>query len=171
MTSKPRTEGRINTDYGVRDYYKYYKGYSTTPVDVKKFNKVMYEFNKAIVDMIINDSLEYKPTTLQMSFCVRKAKRIPRIKDNKLINTNPIDWKSTKDLWLVDEEAADKKILIRHLNNHTSKYVFKIKILKAGIYYKNKKLFRFKACRSFQRSLAKRILDPEQDNFQAFNLY
>lgn len=35
MTNKPRTEGRIKADYGIKDYYKFYKGYSKNPVDSK----------------------------------------------------------------------------------------------------------------------------------------
>ena len=44
-----------------------------------------------------------------------------------------------------------REILIRYLNNHTSKYVFRIKLLKVGHqYYSNKIYYRFKACRAFQ---------------------
>ncbi len=166
-----RTEGKINTDYGVKDYYKYYSENNKSPIDSKKYNKLISDFNKAIVDLIINEGLEYNPPTLQFTFCIRKAIRVPHIKNSKLINTTPIDWKATKELWEENEEAKDKKILIRFLNNHTSKYIFRIKALKNGNYYLNKKLYRFKACRSFQRNLAKRILDTTKDNFQAYNLY
>lgn len=166
-----RTEGRIKVDYGLRDYYKYYSNNTENPVDTKKFNKVISEFNKRIVESIINDDLEFTPTTLQFTFCVRKSKRIPRIKDSKLINTTPIDWKTTNQLWESDAEAKEKKIIIRFLNNHTSKYVFRIKALKSGTAYSNKKLYRFKPCRSFQRELAKRILNPNQENFNCFKLY
>lgn len=166
-----RTEGKINTDFGMKDYYKFYKSNSKNPVDLKKFHKVVEEFNKGIVDLILNEDLEYKPVKLQMTFCVRKTLKVPRIKDGKLINTIPIDWKSTKQLWEDNTEAAEKKILLRFINNHTSKYVFRIKCLKYKTRYKNKKMFRFKACRSFQRLLAKRIMDPNKDNFNSYNLY
>ncbi len=166
-----RTEGKINTDYGMKDYYKYYINNCKDPVDSKRHTKVISEFNKAIVDLIINDGLEYNPPILQFTFCIRKSIRIPRIKNNKLINTTPIDWKSTKELWEDNEQAKQNKTIIRFLNNHTSKFIFRIKALKSGNYYLNKKLYRFKACRSFQRLLAKRILDTTQDNFQAYNLY
>lgn len=166
-----RGEGKITTDYGLKDYYKYYLKDNNNPVNNKQFHKVISEFNKKIVDMIINDNLEFTPTTLQLTFCIRKSKRIPRIENNKLINTNPIDWKSTNKLWEEDTEAKEKKIIIRYLNNHTSKYVFRIKLLKSGKPYNNRKMYRFKPCRGFQRNLAKRILDVNQDNFEAFELY
>lgn len=166
-----RTEGKILVDYGMKDYYKYYSNLSKNPVSNLKFNKVISQFNSKIVDLIINESLEFRPTTLQMTFCVRKYKKVIRIKDGKLVNNTPIDWKTTNELWENDSKAKDKKILIRYLNNHTSKFVFRIKALKNVGKYANKGLFKFKPCRGFQRALAKRILDPKQDNFEAYKLY
>ena len=170
MTIK-RTEGKINVDYGLRDYYKYYSKNNNVVADSKLFNKVISEFNQGIVNLIIEKDLEFTPTMLQFTFCVRKIKKVPKIKEGKLVNTSPIDWKTTKELWESDAETKEKKIVIKFSNHHTSKHVFRIKALKFGYMYKNKKLFRFKACRSFQRMLAKRILDPNKENFNAFKLY
>lgn len=170
MTIK-RTDGKINVDYGVREYYKYYKNTFEKTVDSKKFNKVLSMFNTEIVNAIINDDLEFTPPMLQFTFCVRKIKKVPIIRDGKVVNTSPIDWKTTKQLWEDDPETKEKKIIIKFTNNHTSRHVFRIKALKVGFTFKHKKLFRFKACRSFQRGLAKRILDPNQENFNAFKLY
>lgn len=166
-----RTEGRIKVDYGMTDYYKYYCKDHENPVSRIIFNKIITAFNEKIVDLIINDGLEFTPTTLQMTFCIRKTQRIPKIKNGKLINTSPIDWKTTNKLWEEDSEAKEKKILIKFLNNHSSKYVFRIKSIKSGYAYTNKKLYRFKASRFFQRSLSARILDTSKDNFNCFNLY
>lgn len=166
-----RTKGKISRDYGMSDYYDYYCKNTNNPKDRLKFNKVISEFNSAIVSAIINEGLEYTPIMLQMTFCIRKYKKVIRIKNSKLINPNPIDWKTTNKLWEEDKDAAEKKILIRYQNNHTSKYVFRIKVLKTAGYYLNKKLYKFKPCRSFQRSLGARILDPKQDNFEAYELF
>lgn len=166
-----RGEGKVKVHYGMTDYYKYYCKNTENPVSRLQFNKVITSFNEKIVDLIINEGLEFTPVTLQMTLCIRKSQRIPRIKDGKLINTSPIDWKTTTKLWEEDEEAREKKILIKFLNNHTSKNVFRIKLLKSGNAYLNKKLYRFKACRLFQRSLSARIFDTSKDNFNCFNLY
>lgn len=166
-----RTEGKIKTDFGIKDYYKYYKTNSKKPVDLKKYHKVINEFNKGIVNLIMNDDLEYKPIKLAMVLCVRKVLKVPRIENGKLINYSPIDWKTTNQLRADSEEAANKKLVVRYTNNHTSKFVFRIKLLKHGSKYSNKQYYRFKACRSFQRLLAKRILDPNKENFNAYKLY
>lgn len=168
---KARTEGKIKVHYGMNDYYKYYCKDHKNPVSKIQFNKIITTFNEKIVDLIINENLEYTPVSLQMNLCIRKTKRVPKIKNGKLINTSPIDWKTTNQLWLDDKEAKDKKILIKFLNNHSSKNVFRIKLLKSGNSYLNKKLYRFKACRFFQRSLKTRIFDTTKDNFNCFNLY
>jgi hypothetical protein len=162
---------KINTDYGMTDYYNYYKKNYESKVSNVKFNKIVSEFNKEIVNLIIEEGLEYRPIMLQFVFCIRKVKKIPRIKDGKLINTTPIDWKSTKELWSNDSDAKEKKILLRYLNNHTFKYVFRIKGIKVGFNYSNKKYYKFKPVRSFQRLLAKRILDDSLENFDAYKLY
>ena len=162
---------KIKVDYGMPDFYKFYTSQSKSPVERKVFNKIVSEFNQKIVEAIIEKGLEFTPVNLQFTFCVRKSLRIPKIKDGKLVNTSPIDYKTTKELWARDPEAAEKKILIRYLNNHTAKNVFRIKALKTGFNYTNKKFYKFKPCRSFQRLLAKRILDGNKDNFDAYNLY
>ena len=166
-----RSEGKIRTDYGIKDYYKFYKSYSSEPVDNKKFHKVIGEFNKKIMEAIINDNLEYTPVSSQITFCIRKLIKPVKIVNNKIVNKNPIDWKTTLQLWSENEEAKERKLLIRFLNNHSSKYIFRIKMIKSGYSYSNKKYYRFKPCRMFQRDLSKRILDPNKDNFQAYDLY
>lgn len=166
-----RTEGKNKSDYGLKDYYKFYCQTTDNPVSKAKYNKVISEINLKIIDSILNNSLEYKPTHLQFTFAIRKSKREVQIKEGKLINTNPIDWKSTNELWQDDKEARDKKLLIRFQNNHTSKYIFRIKALKTGQKFVNKQYYRFKACRSFQRGLAKRIMDTKKDKFDAYNIF
>jgi hypothetical protein len=170
MTNK-RTEGKIPTHYGMKDYFKYYKEHDGVVQDRLLFHKIVSELNQGIVDLIIHEGIDFTPATLQFTFCIRKSKKVPRIKDGKFINPSPIDWKTTNQLWLDDEEAREKKIIIKFLNNHTSKYVFRIKALKTGNTYINKKLYRFKAVRDFSRTLGQRILDPNQENFNAFKLF
>lgn len=169
-----RTEGKLKVDYGMKDYYKYYKDNldeKYKPVNSKKYNLIISEFNSKIVDLIINENLDFIIPKLNINLCIRKSKRIPRIKNGKLVNFNAIDWKTTNELWASDNDAKNKKIIIKFTNNHSFKFIFRIKALKVNLNYSNKSLYRFKACRSFQRLLSKRILDKNQDNFNAHNLF
>lgn len=162
---------RVKKDYGMSDFYKYYCKEKEQPISALKFNKIVSEFNYELRNLIIESNLEYRHSKLQITFCIRKIKKVPKIENGKLVNTSPIDWKSTKELWLNNKEAAEKKILLKFTNNHTFKYIFRIKGLKHGLIYKNKKYYKFKPARSFQRLLAKRILDPTLENFDAYKLY
>lgn len=163
---------KIKVDYGMFDYYKYYVKNSGSDIDRTTFNKIVSDFNSEIANAIINEGLEFKPKYVQLTICVRKSKRVPRIDENgKLINTMPVDYKSTKELWERDPEAKEKKLVLRYLNNHTGKYVFRIKAIKSGYTYSNKKYYKFKAVRKFARDLGKRILDQDLDKFDAYKLY
>jgi hypothetical protein len=171
MTIK-RTKGKIKVDYGMSDYYKHYIKNSKNPVkSVSQFNHIVSEFNKKIAEAIINEELEYNPIMVQITFAIRKHKQVVKIVNNKLLNKNPVDWKTTNQLWSEDSEAKEKKLLIRYQNNHSSKYIFRIKMMKTGYSYTNKKYYKFKPCRSFARNLAKRILNEDLEPFQAYNLY
>lgn len=166
-----KSGGKINADYGIKDYYNFYKGYSKNPKSKELFDKVVYDFNKRIVEAIINDGLDFTPVKAKFTFCIRKNKRGIKLVDNKVVNTHPIDWKTTMQLWEDDPEAKEKKLIIRFLNNHTSKYVFRILMTKGKGIYLNKKYFRYKPPRSFQRMLAKRILNTDLDNYEAYKQY
>ena len=125
-----RTEGKLKVDYGMKDYYKYYKDNldeKYKPVDSKKYNLIISEFNSKIVDLIINENLDFIIPKLNINLCIRKSKRIPRIKNGKLVNFNAIDWKTTNELWASDDDAKNKKIIIKFTNNHSFKFIFRIK--------------------------------------------
>lgn len=155
----------------MRDYYRYYSKGRETPVSKLKFNKIITEFNKEIVNHIINDGMLYKLPALNMEIFITKSKRKPRIVDGKLINNVPVDWKATNALWNEDDDAREKKLLVRYNNSHTSGYVFKVSLNKYNSRVKNKSYYKFKPNRKFQRDLATRIKDPNKDNFDAFLQY
>lgn len=161
---------KAKADYGIRDYYKFYKN-NYNKVDKEKFSKVIDDFNKEIIKAIIEDNLEYTVPYLNIEISIRKHKRKPTIKNGQLINNVPIDWKATKELWEKDPEAKEKNIRVRFRNSHTNNYVFRIYCKKFKCNIRNKSLFKFKPSRIFQRSLSKRIKDPNKDSLDAYLLY
>jgi hypothetical protein len=167
-----RTEGKIKTHYGMKDYYYYFKETnSNIKINTKDYSKIISRFNEGLVNIIIEDNLEYVLPYLGASICIKKDKRIPKIIDGKLINTTPVDWVETNKLWAEDEEAKEKKLLVRYSNSHTSKYVFRIYFKKYIYPFMNKRLYNFKSCRSFNRLLGKRIKDETKDKYDTFLLY
>jgi hypothetical protein len=81
-------------------------------------------------------------------------KKVGIAEDGTLINKLPIDFKRTRELWDTNEDAREKRILIRHLNKHTDGKVYKFVYNKSKARYKNKSAYRFKATRTHNRNLA-----------------
>lgn len=162
---------RIKADYGISNYYKFYKQKYDQDVTSTLFNKILTEYNTGIIDLVIENNLAFYMPFLGLELFIKKDKRKPRIVNGKLINNVPVDWQATNKLWDKDEEAKEKKILVRFTNSHTSGYVFRIYCKKFKARIKNKHLYKFKPSRRFQRTLSARIKDPDKDNFDAFLLY
>lgn len=162
---------KLKADYGITDYYKFYKKNSDNPVSSRLFNDIITEYNTEIKNLIIEKNLVYQLPYLGFEIILKKQKRVPRIKDGKLINNIPPDWKATKELWEKDEEAKEKKLLVRYDNYHTSNYIYRIYFKKFKSKIRNKSLFKFQPNRSFKRQLSARIKDPNKDNLNAYLLY
>ncbi len=172
MIKKPRTEGKIKAHYGMKDYFKYFiKEYPELNISNKKYYNIIGEFNKNLTELIIEDNVEYNLPHLGSSLSVKKTKQLPRIIEGKLVNKTPVDWVATNKLWLDDEEAKEKKLLVRYNNYHTSKHVFTISFKKYIYPFKNKKYYKFKSNRDFARLLGKRINDQNKEQYDAYLLY
>ena len=172
MIKNPRSEGKIKAHYGMKYYYKHFKKlHPELKISNAVYYSVISDFNHEIIDLIIEDNLEYIMPYLGSSLSVKKSKRIPRIENGKLYNPTPVDWVATNKLWNEDEEARTKKLLVRYLNNHTSKYVFNIHFKKHIRSFMNKNIYSFKSNRTFARLLGKRINDDTKDRYDAFLLY
>lgn len=171
MQQTNRSGNKIMTHYGIREYYDYYCKHSSTTVDKKTYVKILDDFNAGLIELILDKGIVYTTPSLGFELCIRKVKREPRIKDGKLINSVPVDYKATNELWAIDPEAKEKKILVRYRNTHSNKHIFYIRMIKTNYKYKNKKYYSFKPSRAFQRSLAKRIKDDNKDPFETFLLY
>lgn len=162
---------KLKADYGIRDYYKFYKKDVNNPIDKKLYNEIITKYNTEIKNLIIEENLVYQLPYLGFEVILKKQKRVPKIKNGKLLNNIPPDWKATKELWEKDEEAKEKKLLVRYDNYHTSNYIYRIYFKKFKSKIKNKSLFKFQPNRSFKRQLSARIKDPNKDNLNAYLLY
>jgi hypothetical protein len=164
-------EHKNKVDYGIKNYRKFYELKYNNGNSCKNYTKIIGEFNKQLIQLILNEDLTYYIPYLGMEIMIKKEKKFIRMKDNKVINPKPIDWKSTKELWEKDDEAKEKKIRLRYNNYHTSGYIFRIYLKKFKSRLKFRSYFKIKPNRTFQRGLAQRINDPNKDSFDAFLLY
>lgn len=167
-----RGKNKIKADYGMKDYYDFYqKKYDNPKIDKSMYNKVISAANNAIMDMMLNDGLEYKIPYIGTVLTIRKDKRTPKIVDGKVVNNSPVDWVTTKKLWEKDPDAKEKRILVKYLNHHTSGFVFRIYMKKFGSSFKNRTVYKFEPSRKFKRALSARIKDDNKDKFDTYLLY
>jgi len=172
MYKNKRTEGKIKAHYGMKDYYKYFiKNNPDLNINNSVYSNIISDFNNEIINLIIEENLEYILPYIGSSISIKKSKRIPRIVDGKLYNPTPVDWVATNKLWEEDNEARTKKLLVRYLNNHTSKYVFNIYFKKYISSFTNKNIYSFVSNRLFKRMLGARIKDENKDKYDTFLLY
>ena len=162
---------KIKTDFGMEDYFKYYKSKTERPKQSRViYNKVITDFNNEIQRLIIEENLIYQFPGVNMELMLKKEKRKPRIVNGKLINNLPINWKATNELWNKDPEAKEKKLLVRLHNSHTASHVFRIYCKKFKSNLKSRGLYKWKTIRTMARALGKAIKDPEK-NIDAYLLY
>lgn len=159
------------SDYGMKDYYNFYKKEYSSKLSRRRYNDIITDFNKEIRKLIIEESLHYYIPHIGMEMSIKKDKRKPRIVKGRLINNIPVDWKATNELWNKDEEARKKKLLVRYNNSHTSGYVYRVYLNKYKSKMRNKTYFKFRTNRIFQRLLSKRIKDPNKESYDTFLLY
>lgn len=161
---------RVKSDYGMKDYYSYYKKTYNKKTSRSLYGKLIEEFNLEIQKLIILENLIYTMPGTNFQVVMMKEKRKPKIKDGKLINNIPINFKATNALWERDSEAKEKKLLVRYNNSHTSHYIYRIYFKKFGTKIKFRSAYKFQPNRDFKRSINKYIMDPNI-NIDAYLLY
>lgn len=169
VDKQTRSSKKIPAHYGMNEYYSYFcKKNPNLNISRAKFNKVITEYNKLLGESLIED------LTIRLPFRLGKIEILKQLRkrylndDGKLINTNPVNWKKTNELWELDEEAKNKKILIRFDNRHTGGYVFRIFYNKSNAIYKNKRLYFFQPIRTLKRSISTRINDYSKSKYDTF---
>lgn len=164
-----RSSKKIPAHYGMNDYYKFFcEIYGKDKVSKKRFNSIISEYNEKMGELLINDLTYTLPSKMGTLEILKIKRKVYENSEGKIINNKPIDWKATNDLWKLNKEAAEKKILIRHNNKHTDGYVFKIYYNKRLANYKNKTVYSFKAVREISRNINKRIRDYSKRKYDTF---
>lgn len=162
---------RHKADYGIPDYREFYKKKYDSDISAREYSRILREFNDALTDLIVNESLTYTIPYILFEINIRKIRRRPRIEDGVLVNPNPVNWKATNELWDRNEEAKEKKLLIRYSNPHTSGYIFRAYCKKFKSNVRNRSYYKSITNRKFKTKINKRVMDPNKDNYDAFLLY
>jgi len=150
---KEHRQHKIFSDYGINDYYLYYKSKGGT-YDKNIFNKVLRVFNKGLYPILCTFNYDYKLPKRMGILQVIQRETYVLLDDNGEIKTNrPVDFKATLDMWEKDPQSKEDKLVVRHEN----KYVFSVNYCKRLANYKNKSLYSVNINRELKQYLTSQI--------------
>jgi len=158
---------KVKCQYGMTDYWNYYKSNSENPVKNLLFRKVFRDYLNANRNAVSNFAYIYRLPHRMGRIEIRKTKKEIKIDPNtgELINKLPINWQATKKLWIENEEAKEKKIKIRYTNEHTDGYIFRPKYMKNTANFKNKSVYKMSVNRELRRNTEPAIISKRIDAF------
>lgn len=155
---------RVTKSLGVKAGYTYYRKHK--PEDKKyiisegQYYKIIRLCNKAIRDAVIKGHSVMLPCRMGVIELIKKPAGV-YFKDGKLVNTMPIDWDSTLELWHEDKDAYDKRQLVRL----KERQVFTITYSRRNAFYKNSFFYSFNPNREFKLLLKAAVKEGNVDSF------
>lgn len=151
---------KIKSDYGVRDYYKFYRDNGGT-LNYATFSRTLKSFDQGVANIIVNNEYSYKLAQGLGIITVKKVKNYVRIgKDGKVKTNYPVNYNATMKLWATNPEAAKAKKLVRYDNRHSNKYTYRFKYIVSGTLakYKNKSLYKMRFNRQYLKIPLKNLI-------------
>lgn len=127
-----KSKEKIKIDIHTEDFFNYYKKHTfddnaeskfyLTPKQYGAFIKTYFD---ELTDKMIFENYHFNIPYRMGTLSIRKYQRGIKIVDGKVRDNFPVDWNETLKLWERDEEAKEKKVLVKHLNKHSDGYVYK----------------------------------------------
>lgn len=104
---------------GIKEVYKFYRDNNENPIPSAQFRRVWGTFITQVIENIILTGKDFNMPSLG-SVGIRKQKVIVGMTHDGKIDKRYLrpDWKATKELWVRDAVAKEKKQLVFHLNKH-----------------------------------------------------
>lgn len=166
MTQKDKRVHKVKVDYGLYDYFKYYKENTDTNISAKEFGEIVKEYNGFIRDSLSKRGNAYNMPCKFGIVELKKNKAEVTINDDGTIkNTLPVNWQETRKLWNDNPDALARRIKIKFVNTHSDGYTFKFIYLRSRAVYTHKSIYRLKFNRLLKRQLSKSIFNNTIDAF------
>ena len=157
---------KVKTDYGMKDYHRFYVKKTGHKVDSKLYGEVIKEFNGHVRDRLSLRGAGYVFPFKIGKVELRKVKREVKVgEDGKIINRLPINWKETRKLWREHPGTKERGVKMRFTNEHTDGYTFRIFYIKSNANYKNKSIYKMQFNRQMKRQLSRSIFAGRIDAF------
>jgi len=167
-SNKENKVSRINCDYNNAQYISHI---------FWKLKKIYPEVDKKIIVKIVSRYFELAQDDLSHGNTVSlggllgdlyliKIKRKVYINDKgELVNKLPVDQGATNALWKQKPELRGKTF-VRHLNQHSGGFLFKLKHHSFKVALKNKSVYSFKFSRTLKAKLSKNIINKEVNAYE-----
>lgn len=156
---------KINNSFGVYDAYKHIRknGWFDIggPVSEHQFYKIIRTVNNQLAELLSLGHDINLPCNLGR-LEVRKYDAKVTLQGDKVVTNLPIDWDRTLKLWSEDEDAYQKRTLIKI----EEKEIFKVYYNRGKANYTNKSFFAFDVNRELKKKLKKNIKEKHLDAFK-----
>jgi hypothetical protein len=162
---------RITSDYKNDQYIShiYWKIKKIYPeVDQKTIVKIISRyFELTQEDLSFGNTIQLG-VHLGDLYVVKIKREVHMNEKGDLINNLPVDQKATNALWAQKPELRGKKF-VRHMNNHSSGFLFKLKHYTFSSNLKNKSIYNFKFSRTLKGKLSNNIKNKEVQAYEIQN--
>ena len=161
---RPRKH-KINNSLGVYDCYKTIRKNKWLgigkPISEHDFYSIIRTVNNYLADLLSKGHDINLPCQMGR-LEIRKYDAKITLQEGKIVTNLSIDWDRTLKLWSEDEEAYQKRTLIKM----EEKEVFKVYYNRGKANYTNKSFFAFDVNRELKKKLKKNIKDGRIDAYK-----
>lgn len=136
------------------NWERYCQAHPEIKISYLDYQNIIYTFNYGFRDYLLETGFKAKYPWGIGEFCISKFKRkeTKTLKDGRVVDNLPIDWKKTKEYGEY----------IYHLNRHTEGYGFKWKWFPNSARFRNHDIWVFKPSRLSSRTLRHYLNQPNQ---------
>jgi hypothetical protein len=141
--------------YNLRTSYSVYKESIEEPVPIKVYIEIVNNYMKFLMQKLFNKGSVMFPERMGTLNIIGHRSTIT-VEDGVIKGAAP-DWKGTKDLWAIDEEAKANKQLVYHFNESTNGVRYRFQYSKNRVMVPNKTLYTLRMSRENKRRLSSSI--------------
>lgn len=179
MVYLKRGINKIESGYGLKDFYKYYKENAKNPLDYTTFSNVWKDVAKSIMKLVIYRNLDFMIPARMGTLCVRKVKAKPIIKSDGTVckNRMSINYKASWEKWfkeypeLTKEEIAKlpNKKHVYYLNDHSDGFKIKFMWDKYTCNVKNQNIYNLQIARPNKQEVSRAFTKYKTDYYEYIN--
>ena len=134
-------------------------------IDKKKITKIISRYFELAQEDLSHGNTVSLGASLGDLYVVKMKRNVYINDQGVLINKLPIDQGATNKLWKAKPELRGLKF-VRHINSHSSGFLFKLKHYLFGSQIKNKSIYTFRFSRALKTRLSENIINKEVEAYE-----